>query len=276
MAVAQHKSVHAGARAIHISQSAMTQRIRNLETNLGVSLFVRTHSGMEVTSEGISLLRYCHIANQLSVEALADMMGAGIEQPLRVKISGPSSVMSTRIVPCCMTVIDEYPQLTFTFEVDDSDLPVKSLTKGISQFVIIPSEKVPEDVESKTLLPERYILVCTSRWKGRKLKDIITSERIIDFDESDQMSYNYLRAYGLLEYAKPERLFVNRTDSLLHLLAAGYGYGVLTKEFSNRSIKNGELIALNSAKSYNNCLSLAWYKRPDPPKYLLSLINAIA
>ena len=68
MAVAKHKTVHAGARAIHISQTAMTQRIHILEQKLKITLFIRTRQGMHLTAEGEKLLRYCHVVADYSHE----------------------------------------------------------------------------------------------------------------------------------------------------------------------------------------------------------------
>jgi LysR family transcriptional regulator (chromosome initiation inhibitor) len=275
MAVAAHKTVHAGARAIHLSQTAMTQRIHSLEEKLKTSLFVRTRQGMLLTSEGEKLLRYCHTVATFSHETLTDMMNAGIESIQRVKISGPSSIMSSRIIPFGMKIMRQFPELYITFDVDDTDNTVTALRTGLSQFSILKTEQVTRDMESKMLAPEKYLLVCTRQWKGRKLNDILQSERIIDFDESDQASIHYLKQFDLLKQAQADRLFVNRTESLSKMLIEGYGYGVLTKEFSKPYLDNGDLITLNSGKILENFLTLAWYKRPEPPKYFLAMINAI-
>lgn len=275
MAVAKYKTVHAGARAIHISQTAMTQRIHSLEQKLKTTLFIRTRQGMQLTSEGEKLLRYCHVVSDFSNETLTNMMNAGVESIQRVKISGPSSIMISRIIPVGMKIMKNFPQLYISFDVNDTDHTIDMLRTGLSQFAILKLEQVAQDMQSKTLASEKYMLVCTHKWKGRKLIDIIKSERIIDFDESDPMTINYLKQYDLHKYAQADRLFVNRTESLSKMLIDGYGYGVLTKEFSKDFLENGNLIALNSGKAYDNSLMLAWYTRPEPPKYFLSIIDAI-
>lgn len=275
MAVAEQKSVHAAARFIHISQTAMTQRILNLEKKLKVTLFIRTHHGMKLTSEGERLLRYCYTISDFSQETLMDMLNAGIKTIQRIKISGPSSIMISRIIPCSMLMMKQFPQLYISFNIDDTDQVITSLRNGSSQFSIIKPEKISRDMESKKLAAEKYLLVCTSAWKGKKLTDILQSKRIIDFDESDQMTINYLKQFNLLKYAQSDRLFVNRTESLSKMLIEGYGYGVLTKEFSHTLIKNGDLIALNAGKTFDNFLNMAWYARPELPKYFLAIINNI-
>ena len=59
LAVAQCKTVHRAADKIHITQTAVTQRIRALEHSLKTTLFIRTRKGMNLTPEGEVLLRYC-------------------------------------------------------------------------------------------------------------------------------------------------------------------------------------------------------------------------
>ncbi len=54
--VAQHGNFTRAAELLGISQSAISQRIRNLELELGVVLFRREHRGVALTNEGLRLL----------------------------------------------------------------------------------------------------------------------------------------------------------------------------------------------------------------------------
>lgn len=274
IAVAKHKTVHAAARAIHISQTAMTQRIHNLEEKINSSLFIRTRQGMKLTPEGEKLLRYCHVVTDYSDETLMELQGAGLKYLQRTQISGPSSIMISRIIPYSMSIMKQFPQLYISFDVNDIDA-ITALRMGISQFSILKPQEITLDMESKELLPEKYLLVCSHHWKSRKLNHILKSERIIDFTESDQTTFEYLKTFNLLKHAQADRLFVNRTESLSKMLIEGYGYGVLTEEFSKPLIKSGALITLNAGRAYNNFLKIAWYKRPQLPKYFSAIINAI-
>lgn len=275
MAVAKHKSMHNAAKAIHITQTAITQRIKSLESRLRTTLFIRTHHGTTLTSEGEALLRYCHTILDLSGETFAAIAGAGTTSALRISITGPTSIMTSRIIPQCLPIMKKFPQLWISFDVNDTDQRLSSLRTGVSQFAILEPEKIPKEMKTKKLKPEKYYLVCTSLWEKRKLIDIIKSERIIDFDESDSMTHSYLKHFKLLKYAQTERLFVNRTESLAKMIIEGYGYGVLTEEFCKPYLEQNQLHILNAKKNYENPLSLAWYDRPEPPEYFLNFIDVI-
>lgn len=274
-AVAKHKSMHSGAKALHLTQTAVTQRIQTLEKRLCTTLFIRTRHGVQLTPEGEALLRYYYTVSDLSGETLSQIRDAAIETQIRICITGPSSIMASRIVPQCRSVMRRFPELLMTFDINDGDHRLQSLRTGINQLAILEPEKIPREVTSKPLAPEKYLLVCCPHWKKRSLTEILREERIIDFDEEDNMTLNYLKQYKLCKLTRSERLFISRTEPLANMIAEGYGYGVLTEEFCKPYLDKKQLILLNDGKKFHNHLALAWYARSQPPKYLASLIKAI-
>lgn len=275
LAVVKNRSMHGAAKAIHLSQTAITKRIKALESRLQTTLFIRTRHGVQLTPDGDALLRYCYTIQELEGETLAKIRNAGTKTTARIHITGPSSIMNMRIVPQCLKVIKNFPRLFVNFEINDGEQIIRSLQNGTHHLAIIAPQFIMKEMQTKKLKDEKYLLVCTSEWKNRTLHDILKSEKIIDFDESDQMTFNYLKKYNLFEIAQKERHFVNRTCSLLKMLIKGYGYGVLTYELAKNYIDNHHLITLNSGKIYKNLLNLAWYARPEPSKYFSAIIQAI-
>ncbi len=241
LAVTKHKTVHGAARVIHLTQTAVTQRIRTLERMLKTTLFIRTRRGMLLTQEGEALLRYCHAAQVLEGETLASLVGAGLETEVTVTISAPTSMMRARIIPACLSIIKTFTKLLIHFDVDDIEHRHQKLRAGQSDFVIIQEEHLAREMQFKKLTPEQYVLVSSYHWKKRRLKDIIQNERIIDFDPADKMTFDYLKQYNLFDIAQHGRYFVNRTDDLALLVAEGVGYTILAKEFAMPYVENKQL-----------------------------------
>lgn len=275
LAIVKHKTVHGAATSIHLTQTAVTQRIRALEDKLHTSLFIRSRRGMMLTSEGEALLRYCQSVQEIEGEALAKIKGAATETEIHLCITGATSIMRSRIIPQCFPVMKKFPYLLLQFDINDLENRAKSLRLGESQLAIIQQHDVTREMQRKILKPERYVLVCAKQWQKRKLNEIIKTERIIDYDPTDQLTYHYLKHFKLLDHAKHERYFVNRTESLAMMIAAGFGYGLLTMEFSKPYLDSKELVLLNNGKIYQNDIALVWYERPAAPKYFSALINAI-
>jgi LysR family transcriptional regulator (chromosome initiation inhibitor) len=238
-------------------------------------LFIRTRRGMQLTSEGEALLNYCRAVAELEGEALAKITGAAFESEVQFGISGPTSIMHSRIIPACLPIMKKYPFLFFNFDINDAGNRVQSLRASECQLAILRREDTPDEMEFKILQSEYYVIVCSSKWKKRSLKEILRTEKIIDYDPSDQLTFDYLRHFNLLDAANLTRCFVNRTDSLAMMIASGYGYGVLTREFSQPYIAKNQLIALNQKQTYEQKIVLAWYHRPQLPKYFADILAAI-
>lgn len=274
-AIVKEKTVHAAAAALYLTQTAVTQRLRGLEQKMKTTLFIRSRRGMLLTPEGEELHRYCQQIIAMEGALFANIQGAGMSSNLRVKIAGPSSILRSRIIPQCESVMHQFPNLLMSFLIDDSEDLSHKLKSGECDLVVLRPEQIPAEMDNKILASEEYLLVCTAKWSTRKLSDIIKKEKIIDFDPSDQMTFTYLKQFDLLDGIQTERHYVNNTESIAQLFIAGFGYGVLTKEFAEPYIRAGELRIMNQKKIYSNPVALAWYPRTELPYYFAALITAI-
>lgn len=77
-AVARRGSVSAAALELHTVQSNVTNRLKQLEADLGVSLFLRHSRGMALTDAGTRLLGYAQRLADLSDEALSAVRDDGL------------------------------------------------------------------------------------------------------------------------------------------------------------------------------------------------------
>jgi len=259
---------------VHITQTGITQRIRTLERRLSASLFVRSRRGMLLTAEGEALLRYCQQVEQLEGEALASIAGAGSEKNVTISMTGPTTIMHSRVIPKCIKVVKEFPHLLLHFDINDSENRVNSLRRSDCQLAIIEHGALSDEMEYKILCPELYVLVASPKWKNRRLQDVIRNERIIDFDQHDQMTFNYLKHFDLFDLANKDRHLANRSATLSIMVSAELGYGILPLEFAKPYIADKRLIVLNTGKTYPHQLALAWFPRHQQPKYFTALINA--
>ncbi len=58
IAIAEHSSMNSAAQALYVSQSNLSTAIRDLENELGVTIFVRSNRGVSLTNDGTELLGY--------------------------------------------------------------------------------------------------------------------------------------------------------------------------------------------------------------------------
>lgn len=274
-AVVQKGTVLEAAKIVNLTQTGVTQRIRSLEKQLGVTLFTRSRKGMRLTSEGESLLLYVQAARDLEGDTLAKMSGKKSSAIVNICISGSSTLMRSRIIPRVSVILKKHPQLRVRFDLTDAGSILGKLKTGFAQIAALPSNQVGLELDSKILLAERYILVGPSAWKKRSLNDILEKECIIDFDPNDTVTIDLLKKYKLFKKARSERHYANNIDALTSMIQQGVGYSVLTSEFAADFIKKGTLIPLAKEMFFDETPALAWYPRTEMPGYFKDLIAAI-
>lgn len=275
IAVVENKTVHAAATSLNLTQTAVTQRIRNLEAQLKTTLFIRSRRGMEITKEGEALLRYCHSIKALEGETLAQIAGLGINSEIEISIAGPSSIMRSRIAPKLIKFTKIYSNVLLHFVFDDNEDLHHKLRSGEYDFAIMTADNITQEMTEKKMQPEHYILVCSSAWENRSLTDILKNERIIDFYPFDKMTFNYLEHFNLLELANKSRHFVNNIDSMADLVINQMGYTTLTADIAEKYLQAKQLIILNQAKIFKYQPHLVWYSRTEIPNYFADLIKQI-
>jgi DNA-binding transcriptional LysR family regulator len=229
---------------------------------------------MSLTQDGQALLQYCRSVEELEGAFLSRVSGQE-KSDISLTIVGPTSAISSRVVDDCAHLYQKYSHLRMHLQSDDHGNRIDLVRRGRADLAIVPPEDVPNEMESKVLKSDRYLLVASSKWKGRKLTDILENERIIDFYESDPTSRNYLKKFDLISHVKKERIFINENDALIKLFSKGLGYGTLTESVAESHIKSGHLIALNRGQTMEDPLALVWYPRPQKPDYFSDLIRAI-
>lgn len=272
MAVVERKTVQDAAKKIGLTQTGVTQRIRALEKELQTTLFIRSRTGMKLTTEGESLHRYCQSVTELEGQLVFE----STQQEIKLTISGPSSLMRSRVISNVSNLLKKYPFLRIQFDLMDLQSAIYKLKSGFSQIVLVRSESVALEMDSKLIRPERYILVGPYSWKKRGIKDILKSETIIDFDQNDTYTFEFLEKYGLKPESKASRHFVNNTDALASMISSGAGYSVLAEELATDLINRKLLADLMPGKFLDlSDICVAWYPRPEMPAYFKEILQVL-
>ncbi len=274
VAIVEAGTVHSAADTLGLTQTAVTQRIKSLESELKLTLFLRSRRGMALTSDGTALLQYCRAAGELEGVFLSKVSGK-TRGDVQLTVVGPTSAMSTRVATDCLPLYSKHPQLRLHLRSEDHSNRLELIRKGSADLAIVPAENIPNEMDSKLIKPDRYLLVASASWRGRKLSEILERERVIDFYENDSTTTNYLKYFGLNKQLKRDRLFVNSNQALLQLISAGVGFGTLTDSMARPHIEAGSIIALNKAQAVDEPLALVWYPRTQKPEYFTALLSAI-
>lgn len=96
LAVAKHGSVTAAALELHTVQSNVTARMKQMESDLGATLFVRHSRGVTLTTAGTRLLGYAQRLSALAAEARAAVSDDGVARGI-LRIGSMETTAAVRL-----------------------------------------------------------------------------------------------------------------------------------------------------------------------------------
>lgn len=225
------------AADLFITQSALSQRIAKLESELGTSLFVRQTSGIKLTPAGEELLRYCKAREVLEQSSLNKIKGTNKNQLSGViRIGGFSSVMRSVILPSLAPLLKKHPQLKFQLISKEMDeLPVL-LRRGEIDYMVHYNELIRDEIETITLGQEKNVLVEKVNYDGPNV--------FLDHDENDQTTARYLKL--IKSKASYERRYLDDAYGLIDGVKNGIGRALVPEHL----IKGQKGLHIADIKNY--------------------------
>ena len=237
MACARLGNFTKASEKLHITQSALSQRIINLEDELGLTLFIRDRKGIRLTISGERLMRYCVAKEEMETEALRELK-SGFRNQIAgtVRVGGFSSVMRSVILPALSTVLQDHKNTRLQFFSREMNELPGYLRRGEIDYMIINYEMNQGGIESLYLGDEKNVLVEKRGYKG--------DDVYLDHDENDQITSQYLKM--IKHKTSYDRNFMDDVYGLIDGVKNGLGRAVIPRHLISedknvRIVNNTEL-----------------------------------
>ncbi|MCB0368365.1 MAG: LysR family transcriptional regulator [Bdellovibrionales bacterium] len=215
--VAQTKNFTKASEQLHITQSALSQRILNLEEELGTTLFIRDRSGLRLTETANKLVRFCLAKNDLENDFLSTLK-ASSEYTGIVRIGGFSSVLRSVVLPALSSFLNKHMDVQLMILTKEISELYDLLKTGEVDFILTDHKYERDEFESIRLGYELNVLVES---KTSKSCDIY-----LDHDPSDEITIKYLRKNGIKDN-KIKRRYLDDVYGLIDGVKMGLGRAVL-------------------------------------------------
>ncbi|WP_342363795.1 LysR family transcriptional regulator [Terrarubrum flagellatum] len=165
LAVARSGGVGAAARTLSLTQPAITRSLKRLEQQLGVALFVRHSTGMEMTPFGRALAPYAEMLEsetQRVVEEIRVLNGAAAGL---ARIGIVPSVSANLLPLAIERVLAASPGVQVRVIETTGDQLTSSLIRGEIDFAIIglPSDPVDEHVLASPLMEDEICIIARAK-----------------------------------------------------------------------------------------------------------------
>lgn len=235
--VANNKSISKGAEELMISQPAVTQSIKMLEGQLGVTLFVRTKKGVVLTDEGCELYNYIkegmnYFVNGYNKVLALKSLDAGV-----LKIGASTSVTEHYLMPYITKFHELYPNVEIKIVNLLTDVLYRELRNGNVDLVVGSSNDfVDKDLDFYAISDIGEIFVSNKKLKLTK-EELFSSNLILQTSPSvarnsfnDFIRKNNINVVPFMEVVS-HRL-------VTELVKANMGIGVVTEEYVKNELGN--------------------------------------
>ena len=231
--VARLGGVRRASEHIHISQPAVTARIRNLERHLSVSLFDRSSTGMVLTKAGESLMKYAEQYLQLGELIQRDVVDPeGIDMRLRVGVS--ETIVQSWLPEFVFRLRNSYPNIEIEISVDVSVNLRESLLSRSLDLALLMGPVSEYTVENVALPEVPLYWYCAGEMQlPDSIDDVFRGNPIVTYARNTR-PYRELKTELFYRYGADIKFFPSSSLSAgYRIVASGLGIAALPESIAD-------------------------------------------
>lgn len=243
VAIVDEGSFDAAARHLSVTPSAVSQRIRALESQVGQVLLLRT-TPSRVTEAGAAVLRTARQQQLLERELRSELSATGGSgaAPLAVAVNADSlATWFVRVVAQCAS----WPDVSLQLHVEDQAHSATLLRTGTVLGAVTSEPVAVQGCSVERLGTMRYVPVASpelaARWARGRTVDW-AGMPVVRFNAKDDLQHRVLTARGVT--SPPPTHVVPSSEGFLAAVRAGLGWGVLPEEQLGEDVQSGRLVRL--------------------------------
>jgi len=237
--VAKCGSLTKAAEEVYISQPAVSQSIKQLENQLGVSLFNRTHRGMELSAQGGKTI-FAKVEKALGLFAEAETLIARINDSAKgvIRIGASETIFRYFLADKIVRFHEEYPSVKIELISAVTPKAIEALKAGECDMAFV---NLPIAPEQNLSLHGNCMRLSDVFVVGEKYADLAAKTQPLSVVQSLPLVLlekntvarraldNFMDAMGVNLSSSIE---VGSWDLMKRLVAKGMGVGVIPREYA--------------------------------------------
>jgi DNA-binding transcriptional LysR family regulator len=280
LAVAEELHFRKAAEKLFISQPGLSRQIKQMEQDLGVTLFERNNRRVALTKTGDYLQKELQInlKNLEDILAHSKLIHHGKEGHLTLGFVGSAML---QIIPAILKQFNsKFPKVMFKLEEMDNQKQIEGLLSQEIDVGFVRLERVPRSLEIHTVLKETFCLVLPKNHpvNKRNFKNLsqFKDSPFILFDPEYSTSY-YEKVMQIFDGCGFAPIISHNTihaSSIYKLVENNLGVSIVPKSLQFGYDMNVKFIELDAIPQ-RAFLSIAWSKNNRNPmlQNILQLIN---
>ncbi len=253
--VAKCGSLTRAAEELFISQPAVSQAIKQLESQLGTTLFNRTHRGMELSVQGGKLI-FKQVEEALNLLDAAENKLIELKTTATgtIRIGATDSIFSNILADKIVAFNERYPAVKFELVTGTSPDTLNQLKENKCDigFINLPIDDKEVNFTG-TVAHLSDIFVAGRKFSELKDKQINLKD-LHDYPllmiEENTVARRALTSYTqTMGISLSPDIEVANWDLMLKLAVSGMGIGCVPREYALKEIESGDLFEVNVTPS---------------------------
>jgi DNA-binding transcriptional LysR family regulator len=251
-AVARHRSFRAAATERDVSVSLISQTIRRLEEQMGVTLLTRTTRSVTPTAAGRELLAQLEPGLAL-IRTAVERLDAHRGSPLgSLRINAPAPVAQFLLAGLAARFLAQHPGVSIEITADAAKTDI--VREGYDAGVRIDKDLQQDMVAVRIGAPQRYAVVGAPAYFSRRAlpkspRDLLGHDCIQRrFPGGGLQPWDFQRRHKAPDTGTP-RLVVNDAQVAVNAAVAGGGLAYVHEKYVERELQAGELVRVLEAWS---------------------------
>lgn len=248
--VAETGNITKASDQLHISQPAVTKQIKNLESQLGTTLFIRTKKGVVLNEIGQKIFLNVKQALTLLDEANGMISEFNNYQKGTIKIGISTTLMKMFLLKRIEQFHKDYPNIILDIYTDPTKDLITKLKNGMIDLIIgkFPSN-LDKDLNYYELGKTNYIFVANKEYYPFDKKELAPKDLekypIILQDTPSNSRTSVEKYFQDNNLNITPKMNIASSNLLINFIKMGYGIGYVTELYVDDELKSEKLFKLN-------------------------------
>lgn len=234
-------SFSTAAQHLYISQSAISQCIRQLEEDLNTQLFTRTRRGITLTNEGTLLFQKVESAMQAIEQGETLLARLQHLDSGALTIAAGDTITSQYLLPFIEKFHEAYPGIRIEMANSYSYHMIELVKEGKAELAFVNLPIFDEELCIKPCLEIHDIFVCGAgnKTKARYSWEEISKEPLILLEENSSSRRHLDKIFKDKRIELNPQIEIAAHDLLIRFASIHLGISCVVEEFSKDSLNEG-------------------------------------
>lgn len=245
------QSFDLAAKNLFISQSAISQRIKLLEENVGQPILIRSQP-IELTAIGAQLLAHYRKVKELENELLPELLPKNPTKPIKISLAVNADSIATWFIKAVAGVLSHH-LIELNLIIEPADRTLEKLRSGEAIGAVSVDKKPLKGYRAFELGNMNYYLVASPQFRDKYFFEGVTKKSLImapaiSYDPKDDMHTQFIAKHFGLAASEYYCHSVKSSEAFVELAKQGVAYCLVPELQIRNELATGELVKLCTNK----------------------------